>query len=380
MTNTMTALRVEAGGASATLLSSQPTVTDYAGRYFGPWWHALDVPVTSVCAGPLVAAEVDAASYERLEEEVSAAEHDVTSYAKAKLLVAREKGSGAILGVSPGEGLAYRSEPETGHVTVYGCQEVPVALASARILRELVRGQLLRDGWTLVHASAVVREDGGCVLTFGDKGAGKTTTALLTVSRGGALLANDRVFMRLGEDGGLTVLPWPSAAAIGLGLLDALGWGDVCRERLQAGEQLHPTQHQAVTDAILAGNWTPIWEPGGRRERKAQVYPDQFLSWFGFPLAPVGRAALVLFPRVEAGAVPAVEDGGRELGPDDFMSGATEDRYPDVFHLAQGIDGGGAETARATVAAALSALPAHRLVLGHDVQANADLLEKVTGL
>jgi predicted ATPase len=42
---------------------------------------------------------------------------------------------------------------------------------------------LLADGWTLLHASAAVR-DGQTVLTFGSKGAGKTTTALALATRG----------------------------------------------------------------------------------------------------------------------------------------------------------------------------------------------------
>ncbi|MFC8096976.1 hypothetical protein [Streptomyces sp. NPDC057363] len=105
----------------------------------------------------------------------------------------------------------------------------------------------------MLHASAVV-QDGRTVLTFGGKGAGKTTTALALASRHGyGLLANDRVFVRPGERGGVDVLPWPSAAAVGLGLLEALGWFETARERLEAGEALHPTQDKRVTRLCWPG-------------------------------------------------------------------------------------------------------------------------------
>ncbi|MEV5989263.1 hypothetical protein AB0L85_30490, partial [Streptomyces sp. NPDC052051] len=154
----------------------------------------------------------------------------------------------------------------------------------------------------------------------------------------------------------------------------------VVRERLHAGEQLHPTQHQDVTDALLAGRREPLWEPGGKREKKVQVFPDQFSTWFGMELATSGRAAVLLFPRIVPSAVPAVVDGARTLGEDDFMSGATEDRYPDHFGLASGINGGGDDQARATVADRLAALPHNQVVLGHDAQANADFLAKLAGI
>ncbi|MFF2653597.1 hypothetical protein [Streptomyces sp. NPDC058045] len=374
--STPTATRLHAADASVTVLSNTASVTDWSRRYFGSWWNAFEVPAESICTGPLVIADVDSSAYVDLAELVDDRPHQEVTYAKAKTLLARD-GAGTITAVSPDEGLAYRSEPETGRLTIAGRAAEPVALAAARIARELIRATLLREGWTLLHSSAVVR-DGKALLTFGSKGAGKTTTALLLASKGFELLANDRVFVRPNGDE-LQVLPWPSAAAIGLGLLDALGLYDVVRDRLKSGEQLHPTQHQDVTDSLLAGRREPLWEPGGKREKKVQVFPDQFATWFGMQLTTGGRAAGLLFPRIDPAAVPALTDGDRALGEDDFMSGATEDRYPDIFGLAQGIDGGGNELARATVAERLAHLPHHQVVLGHDTAANADFLAKLAG-
>ncbi|MFF5019924.1 hypothetical protein [Streptomyces sp. NPDC001165] len=81
-------------------------------------------------------------------------------------------------------------------------------------------------------------------------------------------------------------------------------------------------------------------------------------------LATGGRVAAQLFPRIGAHSAPAVIDGHRTLGEADFMSGATEDRYPDHFGLAHGITGGGDDLARAMVADRLATLPRHRSCWG----------------
>lgn len=371
------AVRLESAGHSVTVVAAEQAVTDWSGRYFGPWWKAAALDARDVCAGAVVIAEVDRDRFGDESLAVTRVPHRSVGYARARLLVAEDREAGVIRAVSPEDGLAYRSEPQAGSLLVFGCETEPVATATARLAREMLRGLLLRDGWAVLHASAVVAEDGRTVLTLGRKGAGKTTTALALAGRHGCgLLANDRVFVRANDRGGVDVLPWPSAAALGLGLLDALGWFEICRERLEAGEALHPTQDRRVTEALLAGRREPLWEGG--KELKVQVFPDQFPGWFGVPLATEGQAAALVFPRIEGGAAPAEEDGPCGLGEGDFMSGATEDRYPDVFGLV-GVDGGGTEEARRAVAERLAALPHHAVVLGHDVGANADFLAKVTG-
>ncbi|EYT79345.1 hypothetical protein CF54_31845 [Streptomyces sp. Tu 6176] len=374
---TIHAVRLEAADSSVTVMSASQTVTDWTVRYFGQWWKATVMAGDSVCAGAVVLADVSASRYSDAALAVTSAPHTSTTYAKAQLLLTHDEKAGVITGASPSEELAYRSEPASGRMAVQGCAPEPVATATARLAREVMRGQLLRDGWAVLHASAVVHE-GRVILTFGDKGAGKTTTALALASRRGfGLLANDRVFVRVNGDGGVDVLPWPSAAALGLGLLDGLGWFGITRERLQSGEALHPTQDPRVTEALLAGRREPLWEGG--RELKAQIFPDQFPAWFSTPLATGGEAAALVFPRIERGAAPAVEEGvARRLGEADFMSGKTEDRYPDVFELAR-VDGGGSTEARQAVADRLVALPHHSVVLGWDVAANAGFLAKLTG-
>jgi hypothetical protein len=220
-------------------------------------------------------------------------------------------------------------------------------------------------------ASAVTDADGNTVLTLGGKGAGKTTTALLLARSGRGLLANDRVFVRPDGQGGVRVLPWPSAAAIGLGLLDAAGLYDGVRERVLAGEGLHPTQHPSVTDALTHGRRAPIRNSSGK-ELKPQFFPDQLATWLGLTLATEGRASHVLFPTVNKAATPAVVTDGRALGEGDLFTASTEDRYPDVFGLAPAP--GPAASAASTTLQLLTSLPHHSISLGHDVKTNTDFL------
>ncbi|MBD0737056.1 hypothetical protein [Streptomyces sp. CBMA29] len=372
----ITATRLDAAAAAVTVLSNRAEVTDWALRYFGPWWNATSVDAASVCAEHVVVAEVDAEAFETITLLVQDGRSTETvDYAKHPLLVARDGED--IIATSPTEGIAYRSTPASGKMVLAGTEVEPLALAAARLAREAIRGQLLRDGWAVLHSSAVVRPDNGAtLLTFGDKGSGKTTTALLLASHGWQLLANDRVLVRPTGERDVEVVPWPSAAALGLGLMHSLGWDEKAREHLRGGGSFHPTQHDSVTEALLAGDHTPLWE-NARRERKVQVFPDQFPGLFDVPLAIGGRAAGLLFPQVDPDAEPDVVDGTRTLGERDFMSEATEDRYPDVFGQAQGVDGGGRESARTEVAARLAELPHRAVRLSHDVPTSAAVLCKV---
>ncbi|MCM1967760.1 hypothetical protein [Streptomyces sp. G1] len=368
-----TAIRIQAADAAVTVISKDSSITEWSGRYVGDWWNATPAEPTEVCTGFVVLADVDPKAYGEVARQVTSREHKETEYARLPLLVSEDR-DGTIRAFSSRDKLAYVSEPQTGRLTILGVEAQAVAVATARLAREVVRGFLLRDGWTLLHASAAV-VDGGAVLSFGSKGSGKSTTAMVLARRNGAeLLANDRVFVRV-ESGYLQVLPWPSAAALGFGLLDALNLYDVVRERAQAGEELHPTQDQRVTDALMAGQRDPLWAPNGK-EMKVQLHPDQFPRWFNIALSSGARASTLLFPSIAPDATPAMADETKVLTEADFMTGETEDRYPDVFRLIR-VDGGGSVEDRARVISYLDGLPQHSIVLGHDIDAAAQFLNKV---
>ncbi|MFF4161396.1 hypothetical protein [Streptomyces sp. NPDC001678] len=361
-----TAVRIATATQAATVTSNSPVVTDWALRYFGPWWNATS---TAPDADAAVIADVNPDRVTEIAQRVADHSHEETVYANSTMHVDRDD-DGTVSASQPDHKLVYRAEPG-GPLHIYGYEDVPVALAAARLAREVVRGQLLADGWSTLHASAVVR-DGQTVLTLGDKGAGKTTTALLLARADWQLLANDRVFIRR-EDDRLRVLPWPSAAAIGLGLLDALGWYDQVRDRVQRGEQLHPTQHQKVTAALHSGSRTPLRTEAGK-ELKPQFFPDQLHSWLGLTLATEGHAARILFPRITPGTEPALLDEDRNVGVGDFFTAGTEDRYPDVFGLLPTY-----LPDTQPLLELLGELPRNVLSLGHDVKANTDFLAQVIG-
>ncbi|MEU1826686.1 NAD(P)-binding domain-containing protein [Streptomyces abikoensis] len=369
-TPTMTshATHIAADAHGVTVVSNTRYITDWALRYFGPWWKAT--PAGTPESGPMVVADIDKDRATEYAQHVADHDHLETVYANARLLYVRDD-DGTVTAAQPDDQLAYRADP-SGRIHITGSDPVPVALAAARLAREAVRGQLLADGWSILHASAVTRDD-HTVLALGDKGAGKTTTALLLAHAGTGwrLLANDRVFVRA-DNGTVRVLPWPSAAAIGLGLLDALGLYDDVRARVQRGDRLHPTQHQKVTDALLTGSRTPLWNEAGK-ELKPQFFPDQLAAWLGLDLATEGHAARLLFPRITPAATPALLDEDRPLADTDFFTAGTEDRYPDIFGLAPT----SSTNAPVNALGLLAELPRHTLALGYNVTANVETLAQL---
>ncbi|GHF33514.1 hypothetical protein GCM10010218_13260 [Streptomyces mashuensis] len=363
------ATRISADHHAVIVTSNAGFVTDWMLRYFGPWWHATSTTDADQ-AERTVRADIDPETAEMLTRSVLDAPHEKAEYARAPMVHTRTP-EGAVRAAQPDQQLAYEARPD-GTVRIVGADEVAVALAAARLARESVRGQLLTDGWVILHASAVTRGNGAVLLTLGNKGAGKTTVALTLARQGLGLLANDRVFVRAAVDGTVSVLPWPSAAAVGLGLLNALGLYDEVRARFMAGDRLHPTQDQRVTDALLAGKRTPQWENG--RELKLQFFPDQLATMLQLTLTTRGPAERFLFPQITPNAEPELLDDKRMLREEDFFTAASEDRYPDVFGLLPDNGGAGLRTAFGM----LTGLPRTAFRLSHDAAANTDFLKALT--
>ncbi|WP_431045383.1 hypothetical protein ACQUSR_28025 [Streptomyces sp. P1-3] len=366
----LTATRIQADTATVIVASRTAAVTEWARRYFGPWWNAAAVaePDSGDIAdgGAVVCADTDPDLLEHIRARVTGHGHEETIYANARTLTARH--DGVVYAVQPEERIAYRADGQ--RIVIAGVDAESLTVAAARLARELVRAQLLADGWSILHASAAAR-DGRAVLTLGRKGAGKTTTAMLLARTGEwGLLANDRVFVRPEAGGRVQVLPWPAAAAIGLGLLHATGLYEQVRERVLAGEQLHPTQHRRVTEALRTGARRPLWREDGK-ELKAQFFPDQLASWLGLTLATEAHAAGLLFPSMSPQATPAVLDEHRALSEGDFFTSGTEDRYPDVFGLTPTTT-----TDVEAVVEHLVRVPHRVLALSHDTDANTALVAK----
>ncbi|MCM2431086.1 hypothetical protein [Streptomyces sp. RKAG337] len=242
----------------------------------------------------------------------------------------------------------------------------------------MMRARLIADGWVLLHASAAVFPGGRTLLALGDSGAGKTTTALTLASAGAALLANDCCFARPNTDGTLDLLPWPAAAAVGLGLLHALTFTESARSHLQTGEPPHPTQDQRVTDALTTGRPGALMSASGR-ELKAHIWPEQLTRWFGLSLATTGTAAGVLLPHVAPSPVAPASavDGRRFKVTSNAFVTSDEERYPDLFGFTEG-SSVGTPTARTEVLEYLNRLPRQAIDLSHDHPGNTRLLTALT--
>ncbi|MDV5143996.1 hypothetical protein R1T08_06890 [Streptomyces sp. SBC-4] len=366
----MSAVRIStADGQAVTVTSHGETVPNWAARYLGAWWTTE--PTTQL-TGPVVSGDVDETELRELTAVVTGGDPQRIEYAGAEMLYVRD--GAMVTATQPDEGLAYRWDGGRKLLRIVSTDETAAAAAAtARLARELVRAQLLTDGWEILHASAVTSEDGATILTLGDKGAGKTTTAFTLARAGWAMLANDRVFARVDDTGTVRVLPWPSAAAIGFGLLDALDLYETVREHLTSGEQMHPTQHQTVTDALLTGHREPLWKKNGKGELKPQFFPDQLTSWLSIPLATQGHVVGILFPQITADAAPRLIETSRGVQDGDFFDEATEDRYPDTFSLLP------PPADHTALRVRLAELPRQGLVMGHDTSVNTALLKEAVG-
>lgn len=367
------AIQLAVADATVTVWSPEPAVADWITRYVAPWWRVT--PSGCAAGGPEVT--VTTGGFAELAAEVSAAGFREVAYPRAATRYALGR-QNTVIAVTPTDRVGYRYTPGSGRMDVHAEEPHALPRAAARVARELVRAQLVATGWTLLHASAVVWPgDGEAVLVLGGRGAGKSTTAFTLASRGAGLLGNDRVFARAAPGSGVELAPWPSGAAVGLGLLGALGWAQVVRERLAGGAAPHPAQDARVTAALLAGRIEALFSAG--RELKAHLRPSDLTDWFGVVGAAAGRVTTVVFPAVRRAAQPRKDDacGAAAVSDADFMTGVTEDSYPDIFGLTGGM-GAGWPRARAEVAARLADVPGHAVVLGHDPRANAAFLTGLT--
>ncbi|MFE0427187.1 hypothetical protein ACFW15_33455, partial [Streptomyces sp. NPDC058953] len=181
------ATRITTADRAVTVTSDVLSIPAWSQRYFGSWWNAAEF--SGPATGPVVAADVDAAELSQLTRDVLDHPHESAEYAGAAM-VHRRGSDGTVTAAQPGHDLAFRYQPGERRMRIAGGEDTPVATAAARLARELLRSQLLADGWTILHASAAVKDD-HTVLALGGKGAGKTTTALLLARAGWRLLAND---------------------------------------------------------------------------------------------------------------------------------------------------------------------------------------------
>ncbi|MCG7523994.1 hypothetical protein MHW47_06000 [Streptomyces sp. OfavH-34-F] len=379
----MHTLSLTAGQQTVVIRSNTPGVTDWATTYFGRYWNASPTRDTIAGRGPVVTV-ID--GDHRAPATVAHSRHTV--FAREPIGYTRHPDNTVTAHTLTDPVIAFRFTPDAQHLQISSRQALqptahpgrPTRLATAttRFAREMMRARLIKAGWVLLHASAAVLPGGRTLLTLGDSGAGKTTTALTLASTGAGLLANDCCFARPNTSGSLDLLPWPAAAAVGLGLLHALHLTDSACAHLQAGEPPHPTQDQRVTDALITGRTGTLTSASGR-ELKAHIWPEQLTRWFGLPLATTGTAAGVLLPRIASSpsAPTRVNDEhSAEVTSSVFVTSG-EERYPDLFGFTDG-DNAGTPQARLEVLQRLNGMPRWAVDLSYDQTANTRLLLSLT--
>lgn len=365
------AMQVSVADAAVTVITTEPTVRDWLTSYLGSWWTVRELPTTDgVLSAPVLRCSLDPAGYQSAHNHIQRQPHQVVEFARKPIQVASR--SNGVHAIDPGERVAYHATCEAGQVDLIAVEPIGLCLAAARIARELVRVQLEADGWSILHASAVVQED-SALLTLGAKGAGKTTVALLLSSDGWRLLANDRVFI---HPAALALLPWPSAAALGIGLLHAHGLLGKVRERITLGHQLHPTVAPTVVTAISDGRTEALIDEHGK-ELKPQFFPHQLVDWLGLRLARSATAGQLLFPRIAPTGQPELKPAARTLTDTDFFDPAGDDRYPDFLGLAR-ISPEQRHQMWARISHRVESLPHQGVLLNHDSAQSRQLLATLT--
>lgn len=218
--------------------------------------------------------------------------------------------------------VAYHHDRREATTYVWAENPTDLALDVFRFARNLVADQLEMEGWVGLHAAALDAEGRG-VLAIGDKGAGKTTTALLMAQLGAGLVANDKCFVKP-IDAALPVLPWPETVAIGLGLVEALGWRRPILERIHLWP-VDPVQVPEVAHQLASGTGEAIRRAG--REEKLRLFGTALQS-LGLLLSPSTTAALVIHPRLASGRAVVSLRPHLRTGPDP-VTGLEE--YPNVM-------------------------------------------------
>ncbi|MGH3872806.1 MAG: hypothetical protein ACRDSR_15090 [Pseudonocardiaceae bacterium] len=361
------AVRVSAGPATVLVTSEDTAVTDWITQYFGCWWTVQPISSAAETRGPVLHCRVDPDHFAAAQDSLSTRAHRVIEFARNPMHVADD----AISAVDSTEQVAYHTDTGRTRLTLTATGSLELCLATARIARELIRAQLEADGWAIMHASATVHDD-NAILALGPKGAGKTTTALLLTTQGYQLLANDRVFLHPATR---ALLPWPAAAALGLGLLHAHGLLDGVRAQLAAGQHLHPTVDPAVTAAILNGCTSPLHDPRGR-ELKTQLFPHQLTDWLGLQLTRSATASALIFPRLDPDGEPRLDTPPRTVTSSDFFDPDHDDRYPDFLRLTR-ITPEYRHQIWAHTRDAVATVPHHSVVFTHDTTRSRQLLANV---
>jgi hypothetical protein len=371
-------VEVRADCARATLITGSLFTARWVASYLTPFWRTGTPDLASEPLIPRVRAWLDTRA-----ELLAAASTLLTQHSEPVVGFMGASGyraahGGTVVAWCPGQRTLFAHRPASRSVIAIAPDQRALALAATRLLRELVRHRLQRDGWLYLHAGAAARQ-GRVVAFVGRKGAGKTAaTFSLVARRGWHLLASDRVFVKA-TPSGATVVPWAASSNIGLGFLRALGWHSVVARAYRNGVELPPNQDPDVTREVIEGHFRPVFRNGA--EKKLELMPDQFDRWFKGGTARTGELVAIIHPHLDLDAEQPrlLQDRPPPCSSQDLIPGPGErDLYPDFLGLASTV-GLAAPGDHAVELDQLGRVPRAAVLLGPDPEANASLLESIGG-
>jgi hypothetical protein len=111
-----------------------------------------------------------------------------------------------------------KQDPASQRVEIYSASYSQGKAIAHDVIRQIITGQLMGEGYLLLHAAAVVARNKG-ILIAGFKGQGKTSTALVFLKRFSAdYISNDQIL--IGQEGQeLVARACPMSVKLGIGTL-----------------------------------------------------------------------------------------------------------------------------------------------------------------
>ncbi len=265
------------------------------------------------------------------------------------------------------------SDPERGCHFMVGAGHITVAphtlpgrrwrYTLALILYELIAAKARRDQLEL-HGAAV-ESQGRAMLAIGPKRAGKTTLALHLQRRGACrAIANDRVFVSLGDDG-LTAHGLPTVVKIRPATAHGLPELQVARPWVE-----RPYLYSVAELSHARGVWP--------EDEELMLTPAQVAARLGSERAAGAPIDALMFPTVDptADAVTVTRLPAEVVSTmiDDNLFGQRT-RDPVVFEALEGRRRGPSRQ----LVSALSRLPAYRVVLGAHAYQDRHFSQSIIG-
>ena len=258
----------------------------------------------------------------------------------------------------------YRHSPGApGVVSATAAEDAgPARVALMRMVREFAMMDASRAGWLLVHGAAVQVGDGAMIVA-GPKRAGKTTVLLhALLHEGGALVANDRVAIRL-EEGHAFVHGIPTIVSL---RAESADWFPALALRLADGRY---DFRRLLRERQAPATHAPVDRPA-----QWSLSPRQLCHLLDVESRATAGVSAVLFPTITGQPGAAVLEA---LPADRAIAAwttATFRPFPaaGMFRMDEASDPSATERRRSLTAQLVSGVPSFDCHLGTDAYGESD--------